>query len=295
MEEEESCIKNSVDADVWSPIIVSLKTSMSLIHVKHDVIKRILHQTYIYKKYDKVLLNIVVLNEIYKEPCFIKWLREEYADIIVIKYVMYDWGNITNIVEAIEYIDDINSSVTRLTSCDPPYPCETRIIYCEDNVVYPKTMVEMLSLVTEVDSDNAIWGSIGFNITNMNVVLQKSHGTNVEVLESYGGIIVRLGTFHDDFLEYLHDLHEGNKKNLFLLSETSDIVISNYLSKHNHPKKIVNMSNKNYAFDCIWSNIQTCSDKTSIMKSRNEVWDNYMDAIYLLAGWKELYLKMITT
>jgi len=269
--------------ELWSPIIVSLKTRMSDIHETKHIINRLLEQTYIYKRDDKVILNIVAYEEIDEDDDYLKSLRDNYSDTIIVNIISYDYGNVTNIVEALKYIEMVNSRMNCTT-----YPYDTRLIYCEDKVLYPKTMVEVLNLVSLMDSDNAIWGSTGFDISNMNIIIRKDHGTRVEVIEAYGGIIAHIGTFLPDFNEYIQSI---KKDNILIIQESSDIVISNYLSKHHHAKKIVNLENKNYSFNYIWSNMNLCGENT--IMSRSVVWEKYMDAIYILSGWKELYIHML--
>ena len=269
--------------ELRSPLIVSFKTRMSDIPETKHIIKRLLEQTYIYKKQDKVILNIVSNEETNEAEEFLKSLSDHFPDTIIVNRITYDYGNVTNIVEALNYIETENSRMNNTT-----YSYDTRLIYCEDKVLYPKTMVEVLNLVSLMDSDNSIWGSTGFDISNMNVLIRKEHGAPVEVIEAFGGIIARIGTFLPEFKEYIESI---KKDNIFIIMESSDIVISNYLSKYQHAKKIVNLENKMYSFHHIWSNINQYGENTIL--SRGMVWEKYMDAIYILSGWKELYLHMI--
>ena len=287
-EEDDTTIEfvDSIDnEEVHCPIIVSTKTYIENIEEKEDVIYRLLHQSYKYKTGDKVLLSIVV-NGQYEEPPFIKLLLDEYPDLFVVNYIKYDWGVVTSIVQALQFIKSENASCA---SDSPPYTPETRLIYCEDNVVYPESMVEILNLVNEVDSDCSIWGSTGFTIANMNRVIQMSHGSQVEVIESYGGVITRVGTFLPDFMDYIKTIKEGNN---LVLRDSADIVISNYFSKHKYIKKIVNLSDKKYSFQNIWLNRKIYDEAIASTQCSSDVWEAYIDVIYVLAGWKELYLQM---
>jgi len=273
-----------VEHDIRSPIIVSIKTRMSDMPYTKHVINRLFEQTYIYKKDDKVILNIVYNEEIDEADIFLKSLCDNYPGTIIVNKISYDFGNVTNIVEAIKFIEKENSRVNYAK-----YTYDTRLIYCEDKVLYPESMVEVLNLVSLVDSDNTIWGTTGFDImSNMNIVMRKEHGTTVEVIEGYGGIIARIGTFQPDFNEYIQSIKNDN---VLIILESSDIVISNYLSKHQHTKKIVNLDNKNYSFYHIWFNLNKYGENT--LMSRCMMWEKYMDAIYILSGWKELYIHMI--
>ena len=283
------------DDDKCSPIILSMKTFMSNINSSKDIILGLIHQTYTYKKNDKILINIVTDEEVVENtrgasPAmkFVGTLEEEFADLIVINYVTYDWGNVTNIVEALIYIDKMNNNTC--VGSLPPYSHDTRLIYCEDKILYPETMVDTLNVISTLDSDNCIWGATGFDILNMSITLRKEHGRLVEVIEGYGGVVVPIGSFVTDFLDYINFIRETD---IILLLNSSDIVISNYFSKQKIPKKIARLDRRDYTFDSIWSRIKYdgCSSKN--MHSRNEVWEAYVDAIYLLSGWKELYLQIL--
>ena len=268
------------------PVIVTLKTNIENLHDNEENILSLFRQTFTFKKYDKVLLNIVVdrenlVSEI-EESLLIKRLREVYSEKVVLNYVKYDWGILTSIVEALRYTEKMNSE-TR----DCAYPHDTRLIYCEDYIKYPETMVEVLNLISLLDSGNTVWGTAGFNVCNMNVQMKKKHGTYVEVLEAYGGVVTRIGSLIDDFVPHVKSISE---ENILVLRDCADIIISNYFAKHNHSKKVINLENKKYSFDYIWSNMKTCNDNTIL--SRNKVWENHMDSIYILSGWKELYLKL---
>lgn len=270
------------------PVIVTLKTSIENIHDNEKNLLSLFRQTYTYKKFDKVLLNVVVSRDnTEKEECsFIKSLREEFSDTVVVNYVNYNWGIITGIVEALKFIDNKNTEFCS-SSRTCAYPNDTRLIYCEDYINYPDTMIEILNLLSLLDSGNSVWGATGFNVCNMNVQMKKLHGCYVEVLEAYGGVVTRVGNLIEDFIQHIHSISD---ENILVIRDCADIIISNYFAKHNVSKKIINLENKNYSFDYIWSNMRTCNDNTIL--SRNMVWENYMDSIYVLSGWKELYLKL---
>lgn len=278
--------------DNSSPLVVSIKSYMSNVHSSKEVIMGIINQTYSYKKNDKIIVNIVTdqsqtfcTRETGTGIKFLNRIQQDYEDLVIVNYVDYDWGNVTNILEALSYIERIKRE-----SDVPPYTFDTRLIYCEDHIHYPDTMVETMNLVTTVDSNTCIWGASGFDIHNMTITLRKEHATLVEVIEGYGGVVVPIGAFVTDFMEYINFIRDTE---IILLLNSSDIVISNYFSKHKIPKRIARLENKGYTFDSIWSRIKYIGSSSKNIQSRNDVWEGYIDAIYLLSGWKELYLRII--
>ena len=109
--------------------IVSFTTSPTRINKCSQMIHSILDQT---RKPDLFLLNIpeefARTGESYSVP---KYIRKS----LTVNRVPIDYGPATKIVPTVMYLTD----PTRSQQYDPKY---TRIIYLDDDIAYPKRMIE---------------------------------------------------------------------------------------------------------------------------------------------------------
>ena len=103
------------------------------------------------------------------------------------------------------------------------------IIVVNDDTNYPPNLT--IELINAYNFDNVCWCLSGFCINeyiNKNNI--RSHNKNVDVTESYAGVILR----RDWILQILPEF-----KNLYNLTYNDDMIIGNLFAKHGIKKKMV--------------------------------------------------------
>ena len=152
---------------------------------------------------------------------------------LFVNVIQHDLGPITKLVPTIKYLRKSG------------YGEDTRIIYFDDDVLYPNSMVKAFS-ETEKDS---VWATSAFNFVGSEVVGIRSHGSSAAIAEGYGGVCVTLGMFGDDFFDYVDKL--------ISLSDTikysDDLILSNYFAKRGIPVKV---NAESYNFDMLFSTVE---------------------------------------
>lgn len=100
---------------------------------------------------------------------------------------------------------------------------EDLIVYLDDDTMYDPSLVTNLIKWWKTDQACA-WGLSGFNFENyFNKNYPRQHGTVVDVLEGYGGVIVKAGWIKiliNEFRELIDDA-----------SRADDVILSNLLTK----------------------------------------------------------------
>jgi hypothetical protein len=170
------------------------------------------------QKPDMFLLQIPKVFERTKESYIIPDFLQNHP-LLKIMYCDVDYGPGTKLIPTIHYLKENH------------YPLNTRILYCDDDIEYPLTMISNL----RETNPNMVWTCTGFqfekkNIGRIRFVAKRNHQEKVHVAEGFGGVCVTLGMFSDEFPTYLNAiLHEP-------LNRTSDdLVFSNYFAKQNIP------------------------------------------------------------
>jgi len=188
------------------------------------MIHSILNQT---RKPDLFLLNIpeqfARTGETYVVP---KYIRKS----ITVNRIHYDYGPATKIVPTVEY----------LTHSDRARDFEakhTRIIYLDDDIEYPKRMIETYEKMIAPNDDN-VWTSTGFDFVNMQLNGKRAHKDIATIAEGYGSVCVKLTTFGDDFMEYM-TRYTALDNQICRLSD--DIILSNYYHRRNVGIYIMNI------------------------------------------------------
>lgn len=249
-------------------IVVSFTTSPIRINKCGPMINSILDQT---RKPDLFLLNIpeqfARTGETYIVP---KYIRKS----LTVNRIAVDYGPATKIVPAILYLRE------HAEIYDPEH---TRIIYLDDDIAYPKKMVETYERMIP-SNDNNVWTSTGFDFVNMNLRGKRSHRDIATIAEGYGSVCVKLNTFGDDFIEYM-TRYTAIDNQICRLSD--DIILSNYYHRRNVGIYIMNIPGLMSIHD-IWQ------DK-KILDYGNEA-----DALHLGAGGTsennvERYKRVIST
>ena len=197
-------------------IIVSFTTSPTRINKCGPMINSILDQT---RKPDLFLLNIpkefARTGESYVIP---KYIRKS----LTVNRIDTDYGPATKILPAVVYLRD----QTGAGAYDPKH---TRIIYLDDDIAYPKRMIETYEKMIPADDDN-VWTSTGFDFVNMALNGKRTHKDTATIAEGYGSVCVKLNSFGDDFVEYM-TRYTADDNQICRLSD--DVILSNYYHRRN--------------------------------------------------------------
>ena len=249
-------------------IVVSFTTSPTRINKCGPMINSILDQT---RKPDLFLLNIpdefARTGETYIVP---KYIRKS----LTVNRIAVDYGPATKIAPTVLYLRE---------HADIYDPEHTRIIYLDDDIAYPKKMVETYERIIP-SNDNNVWTSTGFDFVNMHLDGKRTHKDTATIAEGYGSVCVKLNTFGDDFIEYM-TRYTAIDNQICRLSD--DIILSNYYHRRNVGIYIMNIPGLMSIHD-IWQ------DK-KILDYGNEA-----DALHLGAGGTsennvERYKRVIST
>lgn len=218
------------------------------------MIHSILDQT---RKPDLFLLNIPEkfqrTGESYAVP---KYIRKA----LTVNRIPIDYGPATKIVPAVMYLTD----PVRSSEYDPKY---TRIIYLDDDIAYPKRMVETYDRMI-APLDDSVWTSTGFDFVNMHLNGKRAHKDVATIAEGYGSVCVKLNTFGDDFIDYM-TRYTAIDNQICRLSD--DIILSNYYHRRNVGIYIMNLTG--------FLSIQDIWDEQRILGYGNED-----DALHMGAG-----------
>lgn len=205
--------------------VVSFTTSPTRINRCSQMIHSILNQT---RKPYLFLLNIpeqfARTGDTYIVP---KYIRKS----VTINHIQHDYGPATKIVPTVEYVTHCD----RAREFDPKH---TRIIYLDDDIEYPKRMIETYEKMIAPNDDN-VWTATGFDFVNMQLNGKRSHKDVATIAEGYGSVCVKLNTFGDDFIDYM-TRYTAIDNQICRLSD--DIILSNYYHRRNVGIYIMNIS-----------------------------------------------------
>lgn len=108
---------------------------------------------------------------------------------------------------------------------------EDLIVYVDDDTIYDPKLVLNLMKWHKVDSRSA-WGLSGFNFESyFQRQYPRQHGQPVDVLEGYGGVIVKAGWIQGLEKEFAELAHEAKF--------ADDVIVSNLLEKTGKTRKTV--------------------------------------------------------
>jgi hypothetical protein len=205
--------------------VVSFTTSPTRIQKCSQMIYSILEQS---RKPDLFLLNIpeefARTGESYNVP---KYIRKS----LTVNRIATDYGPATKIVPTVAYLKDHAASST---TYDPEH---TRIIYLDDDIAYPKKMIETYEKMIAPNDDN-VWTSTGFDFVNMRLNGKRAYKDVATIAEGYGSVCVKLNTFGDDFMEYM-TRYTAIDNQICRLSD--DVILSNYYHGRNVGIYIMNI------------------------------------------------------
>jgi hypothetical protein len=203
-------------------IVVSFTTSPTRINKCGPMINSILDQS---RRPDLFILNIpeefARTGETYNVP---KYIRKS----LTVNRIAVDYGPATKIIPAVLYLRE------HANVYDPE---NTRIIYLDDDIAYPKKMVETYEKMID-PNDNNVWTSTGFDFVNMNLSGKRGHKDTATIAEGYGSVCVKLNTFGDDFMEYM-TRYTASDNQICRLSD--DVILSNYYLRRNLGINIMNV------------------------------------------------------
>lgn len=203
-------------------IVVSFTTSPTRINKCGPMINSILDQS---RRPDLFLLNIpeefARTGDTYVVP---KYIRKS----LTVNRIAVDYGPATKIVPSVLYLRE------RADTYDPEH---TRIIYLDDDIAYPKKMVETYEKMIP-PNDNNVWTSTGFDFVNMFLDGKRGHKDVATIAEGYGSVCVKLNTFGDDFIEYM-TRYTAIDNQICRLSD--DVILSNYYHRRNVGIYIMNI------------------------------------------------------
>ena len=186
------------------------------------MINSILDQT---RKPDLFLLNIPATFARTGEPYIVpKYIRKS----LTVNHIATDYGPATKILPAVTYLRE------RAGDYDPEH---TRIIYLDDDISYPKRMIETYEKMISAD-DNNIWTSTGFDFVNMKLSGKRTHKDIATIAEGYGSVCVKLRTFGDDFVEYMTRYTAADNQ---ICRLSDDVILSNYYHRRNVGIHIMNI------------------------------------------------------
>jgi hypothetical protein len=204
--------------------IVSFTTSPTRINKCGPMINSILDQT---RKPDLFLLNIpeefARTGETYIVP---KYIRKS----LTVNRISTDYGPATKIIPTVAYLSDRDRS-------DEYNPEYTRIIYLDDDIAYPKKMVETYERMI-APNDHNVWTSTGFDFVNMDLHGKRGYRDTATIAEGYGSVCVKLNTFGDDFMDYI-TRYTAIDNQICRLSD--DVILSNYYHRRNLGIFIMNL------------------------------------------------------
>jgi hypothetical protein len=208
--------------------IVSFTTSPTRINKCGPMINSILDQT---RKPDLFLLNIpdtfARTGETYIVP---KYIRKS----LTVNRIATDYGPATKILPAVMYCAACTGTGTSAGDYDPEH---TRIIYLDDDIAYPKRMIETYEKIISAD-DNNVWTSTGFDFVNMTLNGKRAHKDTATIAEGYGSVCVKLRTFGDDFVEYMTRYTAADNQ---ICRLSDDVILSNYYHRCSIGIYIVNI------------------------------------------------------
>jgi hypothetical protein len=188
------------------------------------MIHSILDQT---RKPDLFLLNIpetfARTEESYVVP---KYIRKS----LTVNRIDTDYGPATKILPAVVYLRE-------RTGASAYHPDNTRIIYLDDDIAYPKRMIETYEKMIPADDDN-VWTSTGFDFVNMALNGKRTHKDVATIAEGYGSVCVKLNTFGDDFVEYMTRYTAADNQ---ICRLSDDVILSNYYHRQNKGIYIMNI------------------------------------------------------
>ena len=235
--------------------IVSFTTSPTRINKCGPMINSILDQT---RKPDLFLLNIpekfARTGEWYIVP---KYIRKS----LTVNRIDTDYGPATKILPSVMYLRDGTENTKKYD------PENTRIIYLDDDIAYPKRMIETYERMIP-PNDNNVWTSTGFDFVNMGLNGKRNHLDTATIAEGYGSVCVKLNTFGEDFEDYMKR-YTAIDNPVCRLSD--DIILSNYYHRRNVGITIMNIPGLLSIFD-MWQD-------NKILDYGNEA-----DALHLGAG-----------
>lgn len=235
-------------------IIVSFTTSPTRINKCGPMIHSILDQT---RKPDLFLLNIPGVfartGESYVVP---KYIRKS----LTVNRIDTDYGPATKILPTVMYLRDDE----RCKEYDPEY---TRIIYLDDDIAYPKRMIETYERMIP-PTDNNVWTSTGFDFVNMGLNGKRENRDSATIAEGYGSVCVKLTTFGEDFVDYMTRYTAADNQVCRL---SDDVILSNYYHRQKVGITIMNLPGFLSIHD-IW-------DDKKILDYGNEA-----DALHMGAG-----------
>jgi hypothetical protein len=205
-------------------IVVSFTTSPTRMNKCSPMINSILNQT---RKPDLFLLNIPAefarTGEAYIVP---KYIRKS----LTVNHIKEDYGPATKILPTVAYLRQQERSCEYMDEY-------TRIIYLDDDIAYPKKMVETYEKMI-APNDHNVWTATGFDFVNMGLNGKRSHKDTATIAEGYGSVCVKLNTFGDDFMEYMSRYTSINNQ---ICRLSDDVILSNYYHMRNVGIYIMNI------------------------------------------------------
>ena len=234
--------------------IVSFTTSPTRIYKCDTMVDSIVYQSV---KPDLILLNI---PDIFSRTGEKYTIPNKLTNKITINRCGRDWGPATKIVPTVKYLNDNGYN-----------PNDTRIIYLDDDIKYPKTMIECLK---EVEDENTVWCGSGFDFVNLKILYQKKDNKLSSIAEGYCGVCVKLSTFKDDFNNYMNKYMSKKETRL-----SDDIILSNYYHKVKIPIKIINKLGRYSRFE-LWNNkgiLDYGNEEDALHNGGNGSTDNNVD------------------
>ncbi len=197
--------------ELQNNFIGTLTTTQLRINKINNVIQSIINQKY---KVNNLYINIPNFDCIQKEVYLIPPSIYKLLPNIII-YRCNDYGPLTKLIP-----------ILKKTSINDDF----WIITFDDDTFYEEEQTNYIDLYIKNYNynKNLVFGFIGFDFDKNYDIVYKSEEKCVDILEGYGSIAYHRSIFKDDFIDYLNKLITNNN-----CKYSDDILISNYLAKHN--------------------------------------------------------------
>ena len=240
-------------------IIATLTTLPSRINYIKQTLESILNQT--------ILVDHIELNIPYK--CI--RTNEEY--------IIPDW--LINMKKVKIFRTEDYGSITKVASTFNRYKnnSNTYIWSCDDDLIYPNNTLELYTdgFTHFTNEARGYWG-LDFTISKG----EFKHMDNIMILQGFSSILYAPQLIKDDFMEYLEFIKNSEK------CKNDDIMICNYLAKHNIKRKIYRPYTINFLDDKILQEYGNTNDALKIIYNYYETY--FYDCINYLKDNNMCYL-----
>lgn len=215
-------------------VVVSFTTSPVRLEKCLPMLNSIVNQTV---NADMVVLNIPrVFDRTKQKYIFTKELTRRFSKKdsgLVLNVIPKDLGPSTKVVPVVDLL--------KKRGYDPD---RTLIVYLDDDIRYPDTMIETYLRLTRKVRKEAprpiVMCTAGFTLSKMGVIYKhmRQHMAPVDICEGYGSVCVSLDSFQSDFDSYIRKYTDPSSLECRL---SDDLILSNYYHRRGIQIRVVNV------------------------------------------------------